>query len=114
MNRPAVPAMVPDANTPRLIAAIHAAPPKCVLALTGGGATAAALLLAVPGASRTVLEVAVPYDERALTEYLGDRPEQFCSEEVSRALAERAFERARRLDAGSPVIGVGCTASLAT
>jgi nicotinamide mononucleotide (NMN) deamidase PncC len=106
--------MVPDADTSCLIAAIHAAPPKCVLALTGGGASAAALLLAVPGASRTVLDVAVPYDERALTEYLGQRPEQFCSDTVSRALAERAFERAGRLDPGNPVIGVGCTASLAT
>jgi nicotinamide mononucleotide (NMN) deamidase PncC len=106
--------MVPDADTARLIAAVHAAPPKCVLALTGGGATAPALLLAVPGASRTVLEAAVPYDERALSEFLGHQPDQFCSEAVSRDLAERAFERAGRLDPASPVIGVGCTASLAT
>src|SRR4051794_38985288 len=105
--------MVPDADTARFIAAIHAAPPKCVLALTGG-ATAAALLLAVPGASHTVLDVAVPYDEHALTEYLGYRPDQFCFEAVSQDLAERAFERAGRLDPDGPVIGIGCTASLAT
>jgi hypothetical protein len=53
-----------------------------VLALAGGGATAAAQFLAVPGASRTILEVVVPFDETALAEFLGWRPEQFCSAET--------------------------------
>src|SRR5918911_1609466 len=37
-----------DPAAERLIAALHAAPVKCVLALTGGGTSAAAALLGVP------------------------------------------------------------------
>jgi hypothetical protein len=96
----------------RLIAALHAAPLRYAVVLTGGGTTAAAWLLSVPGGSRTVLEVTVPYGERALTEYLGRRPESFCSAETSRALAARAFDRAAWLCPGEPVAGVACTASL--
>src|SRR6476661_5143563 len=103
-----------DPAAHRHIAALHAAPTKCVLALTGGGASAAADLLAVPGASRTVLECLVPYHDHALSDFLGYRPEQFCSAETAHALAQRAFERAERLAPGEPVAGLGCTASLAT
>jgi nicotinamide mononucleotide (NMN) deamidase PncC len=103
-----------DFATRHLIEALHATPHRCVLAATGGGSGAAALLLNVPGASRTVLEVVVPYDEQALVAYLGRRPEQFCSAATSRALAEQALERARRLAPGAAVVGAGCTASLAT
>ena len=42
-----------------------------VVAVTGGGAGLAGWLLAVPGASRTVLEVIVPYHEESLTQFLG-------------------------------------------
>jgi hypothetical protein len=103
-----------DPATRQLIEAVHRAPGRCVLALTGGGTSAAALLLSVPGGSRTVLEVVVPYDERALTDFLGRRPEQFCSAATGGDLATRALERARWLAPGEPVGGVGCTASLAT
>jgi nicotinic acid mononucleotide adenylyltransferase len=72
-------------------------------------------LLSVPGGSRTLLEAAVPYSEEALGEYLGRRPESFCSAATTRALAERALERAGWL-AGSAhaaaLAGVACTASL--
>jgi hypothetical protein len=98
----------------RVIEAIHHAPHKCVLAVTGGGAQAAGLLLSVPGGSRTVLEVVVPYHDQALCEFLGRRPAQFCSAETTRALAERAAERARWLAPGEAAVGVGCTASLAS
>jgi nicotinamide mononucleotide (NMN) deamidase PncC len=103
-----------DAARRQLIEAIHNAPPLAVLALTGGGATAAAELLAVPGASRTVLELVVPYDEHALCQFLGRRPEQFCSTETAVAMAEAALARARCHAPGQPIIGLGCTASLAT
>src|SRR5205823_5244308 len=63
---------------------------------------------------RTVLEVAVPYGEQALVEYLGRRPEQFCSADTSRLMARRAYERAGWLAPGQRVVGLGCTASLAT
>jgi hypothetical protein len=103
-----------DAATHRLIEALHQSPGKCVLAVTGGGTTAAALLLSVPGGSRTVLEVVVPYHDQALTDFLGRRPEQFCSAATSMDMAVRALERARWLAPGEEVVGAGCTASLAT
>src|SRR5438445_7106071 len=101
-------------ETRALIEAIHHGPSKCVLAMTGGGTGAAALLLGVPGGSRTIIEVTVPYQERALVELLGRRPTQFCSVPTSRALAVRAYERAAWLVPGENVLGIGCTASLAT
>src|SRR5205807_336396 len=103
-----------DPDTRRLIEAIHHSAGKCVLAMTGGGTGAAALLLSVPGGSRTVLEVVVPYHEAALVQFLGNRPAQFCSPGTSRAMALRAYEHAAWLAPGQPVVGVGCTASLAT
>jgi nicotinamide mononucleotide (NMN) deamidase PncC len=98
----------------RLIEAIHRTPHKLVLAASGGGATAAGLLLNMPGASRTVLEIVIPYSAQAFAEFLGRVPEQFCSAQTSRAMAARAHERARRLAPRETVIGVGCTASLTT
>ncbi len=95
-----------------LIEALHCAPYQYVLTVTGGGAAAAALRLGVPGGSRTILEVLVPYHGRALEAFLGREPEQSCSAETSRALARRALERAGELAPGSLVAGCGCTASL--
>lgn len=95
-----------------LIAALHQSPWRLVLAATGGGTGAAAWLLSVPGGSRTVLEVAVPYAEEALAEYLGHWPASFCSAATSRALASRARDRACWLAPGAPAAGVACTASL--
>jgi hypothetical protein len=104
-----------DAATRQLIEALHREGRyKYVLALTGGGTGAAAQLLNVPGGSRTLLEVVVPYHERALCEFLGSVPEQYCSAATSRLLAGRALDRARHLAPGHPAAGVGCTASLAT
>jgi hypothetical protein len=104
-----------DPATRTLIEALHReAPCRYVLALTGGGTGAAAQLLNVPGGSRTLLEVVVPYSEQALSNFLGRAPEQFCSPATGLALARRALERARHLAPGQPVAGIGCTASLAT
>jgi hypothetical protein len=101
-----------DPAVSRLVAALHAAPYRYVLAVTGGGATAAGWLLSVPGGSRTVLEVLVPYDGRALAEFLGRQPESFCSTETAREMAQRARERGAWLDPDAPAAGVACTASL--
>ena len=101
-----------DPAVRKLVAALHAGPYRYTLALTGGGAAAAGWLLSVPGGSRTVLEVVVPYDEASLSGYLGRRPASFCSPEAGGALAARALERARRLAPGDTVAGVGCTAAL--
>jgi nicotinamide mononucleotide (NMN) deamidase PncC len=101
-----------DPQRHALISAIHSAGLRCVLAVTGGGAGAAAWLLSVPGGSRSVLEVVVPYEERSLEEFLGQRPSSFCSAETARLMARRALERARWLAPGQAVAGIACTASL--
>jgi len=99
----------------QLVAAIHAAPARVVIAVTGGGSGAIGRLLQVPGASRTVLEAAVPYSAAALADWLGGPPDQACSAETARAMAMAAFLRACRLDdLRAPLAGVACTASLAS
>src|SRR5262245_10487751 len=96
---------------------IHATPQQGVIVVTGGGASAIADLLAVPGGSRTLLEAVVPYSEAALTGWLRKKPEQFCVEETALAMAAVAYERAGALapaegKAASSYIGVACTAFL--
>jgi len=99
----------------QLIAEIHATPTRIVLAVAGGGSGAIAALLEVPGASRTVLEVAVPYCEAAMIEWLAGPPDQSCSLQTARAMAAAAFRRARQFgDPATPLAGVAATASLAT
>lgn len=98
-------------------AQIHASGRQLVIALTGGGSGAVAALLQTPGASRSVLEAIVPYSLAALADWLGAAPEQACSAATARTMAMAAFLRARELaPAAEPrlLVGVGCTASLAT
>jgi hypothetical protein len=95
-----------------LVSLLHQSTTKYAAALTGGGSGLAGRLLSVPGGSRTVLEIVVPYGEDALTDYLGARPESFCSAAVTRDIARRACERARRLAPGAAVLGLACTAGL--
>jgi nicotinamide mononucleotide (NMN) deamidase PncC len=102
-----------------LVRAIHAAPTQAVLAVTGGGSLAISQLVTVPGASRTVLEAIVPYAEPALVEFLRAKPEHFCDARTARAMAMAAYQWALTLrgsttDADNPVVGVACTASLAS
>ena len=85
------------------------------MAVSGAGTQAVAWILGVPGASRTVLEVVVPYGREAMLDFLGFEPEQFVSEETARSLAKAAFRRARRLrDSDVPSVGLACTATIAT
>ncbi len=92
-----------------LVERIHATDSAGVFYVTGGGSYLLPMLLTVPGASATVLEAQVPYANEALSELLGSAPDQACSAETARALAMRAFQRARHLR-GS--FGLGLTASL--
>jgi len=97
----------------RLIDATQASGRQAVLAITGGGTGAIAELLRVPGGSRLLLEAIVPYDARALAEFLGEAPEQACSAETAVAMAERAWQRAVALGrADAAHVGLGATASL--
>lgn len=95
----------------RLAAAIHAAPARGVFTATGGGSGLLSSLLAVPGASATVLEARIPYASQALSELLGGKPEQACSAATARALAMQALLRARQLGGE---FGFAVTAALAT
>lgn len=99
-----------------LIRQIHAAPNQLVLAASGGGGSAIAELLLVPGASRTVLEAIVPYSAAAMVELLGAAPDHYCSEATSRAMAMACFQRGLRLAPAESdrLAGVAATASLAS
>ena len=87
-----------------------------MLVVTGGGTQALADVLAIPGASRTVLEALVPYNADSLTEFLGILPNQVVSIETAAALARAAYQRASTLhhEQEIPIVGVSCTAALVT
>ena len=103
-------------DSPSLIAQIHETPVMAVIVVTGGGAQALADLLAVPGASRTLLEAVVPYSEKSLEAFLGSPPVQAVSVDTAAALAQAAYRRATILHENDsvPVIGLSCTATLVT
>src|SRR6266446_4485164 len=105
-----------DGEIRAVIETIHSLPHGIVVVCTGGGSAAVEWLLAVPGASATLLEALVPYSRAALTALIGTAPEHSTSPETARLMAVRAYERARRWagEATRPVIGLACTAALAT
>ncbi len=97
------------------IAAIHAAPHKLVLEFTGAGSLALWWLHSVAGSSRTILEAGDRYAAASLHDLLGEEPATFVSVDTAIAMARRAYARARLLsDASEPLLGVGCTATIAT
>jgi len=98
----------------QLIEALHQAAPKYVLAATGGGTSVASLLLSIPGGSRSILEVTIPYNELSLADFLGRAPENCCDSTTALAMAMRAQERACWLAPRENVAGIACTASLAS
>ncbi|MCA9240086.1 MAG: hypothetical protein KDA37_07805, partial [Planctomycetales bacterium] len=95
---------------------LHASGNQFVLAITGGGSRAISDLLAVPGASRTLLSAYVPYAALALQDFVHEWHEPLaCQEETARRMAVEAFEIASELaEPETPVHGVACTASLAS
>lgn len=100
-----------------LVERVHQSRHLAMMAMTGGGSSSVADLLAVPGASRTLLEAIVPYAPSALGEWLGRTPEHFCSEATALAMASVAYRRAVHLvstqpEAAESLIGLGCTAAL--
>src|SRR5215469_722794 len=102
-----------DAAWQQLISQLHASGRKAALAITGGGSGAIGELLRVPGGSRLLIEAQVPYDERALTAFLGSAPAQACSAETSIAMAQTARARAAKLaTVGADLVGLGATAAL--
>ena len=104
-----------DANIRQLVQAIHDSPFRIVLVTAGAGSQALSHLLSVAGASRTLLEALVPYHEASFDEFLGQSPAQYVSDETACLMAGRAYTRARwLLPTDFPVLGVACTATIAT
>lgn len=98
-----------------LLERVHASPVQLVLEFTGAGSLALAWLHALGGSSRTVLEASDRYASSSLTDAIGFSPARSTSVEASVALAGVALERARVLaQPGTPVIGVGASATIAT
>ena len=97
------------------VEAVHGSGARLALCVTGGGARAVSWLIGVPGASRSVLEVQIPYSASALEEYLEERVESAVTPEVAAKMARAARRRAERLaGGGGAVAGVGCTAGIAS
>jgi len=73
-----------------------------VVALTGGGSGALAALLQTPGASRSVLEAAVPYSLASLIEWMGGKPDQaWLTELIDKVgLGDRLTHRPAELSGG--------------
>lgn len=104
-----------DTDLHHLIQAIHDAPHQLVLVVAGAGHTALANLLDVAGASRTLLEALVPYSQASFDDFLTRPPTQYVAGATARLLAGRAFTRAQQLNlAAKPVLGIACTAAIAT
>jgi hypothetical protein len=96
------------------IQAIHAAPPMVVIEFAGAGSQALAWLHGVAGSSRTILEATDRYASASLINLLGFEPAQFTSPQVARAMATKAYIRARQLAPDTPVAGIGSTATIVT
>ena len=100
-----------------IVKEIHSRPEKAVIVVTGAGISALGWLFDQGGASRTILEGRVPYSISSLNEFVGVDAETHVSREEAARMADSAYERALHLradDDDSPVIGVSCTATIAT
>lgn len=103
-----------DLQLGRTIQAIHDAPQQAAIEFAGAGSQALAWLHQVPGSSRTVLEAADRYAPASLADLLGFAPSRFADPHVAQLMAHRAYLRARELSQTASVVGLGCTATLAT
>ncbi len=104
-----------DQQLQTAIRLIHASPIQAALVASGGGSQAFAWLMSVPGATRTVLEVTLPYSYASFDRFVGFHPEHYVTPEIAVAMSRVAYRRARILaPEGTPSIGVACTATLVT
>ena len=96
---------------------LYDSPWQLALCLAGGGSCIACDLLTVPGSSSTILDVAIPYSNASLADYLGHCPDRFCSRETALDMASVAWQRAMNFSASANsniafCVGVSCTAAL--
>jgi hypothetical protein len=98
----------------QLIEKVYSSDSQFSLAITGGGTSAIASLFGVAGASATLLEATVPYHSAALGRFVSASSPQGCNTHTARAMAMAAYMSARNIRPKNNVIGVGCTAAIAT
>ena len=105
-----------DPEVLELVRSVYERPFRAAVVLTGGAAQVSSWLFTVPGASRRLVELQIPYDSASLAEYVGFEPEHYCSPEAAAALAARARQRATWLTSTPPecVLGIAATAALVT
>lgn len=84
------------------------------IAITGGGSGAIGKYLENGGKSAFLVDAQVPYSMNGLDNYLGGKPDKYCSKETAAVMAMRALERSKRLGVGENEAncGIGVTASL--
>ena len=104
-----------DQDIQDVIVKLHATPHKSVLAVAGAGSGAMSWLLGVSGASRTLLETLVPYGRLSMIDLVGAEPSVYVSPQNARDMARACYRRGLTLlEDDSPVVGVACTATIAT
>tara|TARA_B100001964_G_scaffold220639_1_gene263976 strand:+ start:12677 stop:13852 length:1176 start_codon:yes stop_codon:yes gene_type:complete len=104
-----------DSLVDSIVAKIHSAPHRLVFEFAGAGSLALAWLHSRGGSSRTVLEATDRYASLSTIELLGKTPDRFVASNTATAMATHAYQRGLRLGAGTdPIIGIGCTATIAT
>ncbi len=107
--------MMPNPELQQAITQIHAAPHRLVLEFAGAGSLALWWLHSVAGSSRTILEATDRYAPMSLADLLGEEPETFVAVATAEAMARQAYARALALRCSpDPLLGVGCTATIAT
>lgn len=106
-----------ESDRRELVSRIHTSDTRLVVTVAGGSMALADLQTA-PGASHTLLEGLAPYSAGALRNLIATEPLPHVSEHGATALAEaclaRATDYATDYEDEFPVIGVSCTAALAT
>jgi hypothetical protein len=104
-----------DQDIQGVIVELHGTPHKSVLAVAGAGSGATSWLLGVSGASRTLLETLVPYGRLSMIDLVGEEPAQYVSPQNAKDMARACYRRGLKLrEDDSPVVGVACTATIAT
>lgn len=84
---------------------------RVFIAASGAGAGIQNLLWSVPGCSSFLVGAAFPYSTDSTDDFLGFKPEKYCSAETAMDMAMTAFMRA---GASEDAIGIGVTGSVAS
>lgn len=96
-----------------IVESIHQSPYMTVVIVSGGGAISLSWLLCVPGASRTILDIRVPYAISAMRQTLKYRPDQPVSVSTAENMARIAYQKAKKIiPIDAPLVGISATSAL--